>query len=193
GQAQIQRYDKHHLVPFGEFIPPLFRWFTNLMHIPLGDFNRGPLGQASFAAHGQRLAVHICYEDLFGEELATRFTDPATAPTALVNVSNLAWFGDGLAIDQHLSIARMRALEFGLPVLRSTNTGATAIVAHTGAVQAQLPYGPAGVLQGKVQGRTGLTPFAWWAARWGLWPLWLAGLAALVWAAVARRRQASAA
>ena len=188
-QAQIQRYDKHHLVPFGEFIPPLFRWFTNLMHIPLGDFNRGPLGQASFVMPGQRLAVHICYEDLFGEELATRFTDPSTAPTALVNVSNLAWFGDGLAIDQHLSIARMRALEFGLPVLRATNTGATAIVAHTGAVQAQLPYGPAGVLQGKVQGRTGLTPFAWWAARWGLWPLWLAGLAALSWAAWSRRRQ----
>ena len=83
----------------------------------------------------------------------------------------------------------MRALEFGLPVLRATNTGATAIVAHTGAVQAQLPYGPAGVLQGKVQGRTGLTPFAWWAARWGLWPLWLAGLAALSWAAWSRRRQ----
>jgi len=190
GQAQIQRYDKHHLVPFGEFIPPLFRWFTNLMHIPLGDFNRGPLGQASFAMHGQRLAVHICYEDLFGEELATRFTDPASAPTALVNVSNLAWFGDGLAIYQHLSIARMRALEFGLPVLRSTNTGATAIIAHTGAVQAQLPYGPAGVLQGQVQGRSGLTPFARWAARWGLWPLWLTGLSALAWAAIARRRSA---
>ena len=116
--AQLQRYDKHHLVPFGEFIPPLFRWFTNLMHIPLGDFNRGSLGQPSFAMQGQRLAVHICYEDLFGEELATRFIDPAKAPTALVNVSNLAWFGEGLAIHQHLSIARMRALEFGLPVLR---------------------------------------------------------------------------
>lgn len=188
GQTQIQRYDKHHLVPFGEFIPPLFRWFTNLMHIPLGDFNRGALGQASFAMRGHRLAVHICYEDLFGEELATRFVDPASAPTALVNVSNLAWFGNGLAIDQHLSIARMRALEFGLPVLRATNTGATAIIAHTGVVQAQLPYGPAGVLQGQVQGRTGLTPFARWAARWGLWPLWLAGLTVLAGAALTRRR-----
>jgi len=188
GLPQIQRYDKHHLVPFGEFIPPLFRWFTKLMHIPLGDFNRGPLGQASFALPGHRLAVHICYEDLFGEELATRFMDLASAPTALVNVSNLAWFGDGLAIYQHLSIARMRALEFGLPVLRATNTGATAIIAHTGVVQAQLPYGPAGVLQGQVQGRLGLTPFARWAARWGLWPLWLTGLSALAWAAMARRR-----
>ena len=186
--SQLQRYDKHHLVPFGEFIPPFFRWFTNLMHIPLGDFNRGPLGQASFAMQSQRLAAHICYEDLFGEELATRFVDPATAPTALINVSNLAWFGDGLAIPQHLSIARMRALEFGLPMLRATNTGATAIIAHTGVVQAQLPYGTAGVLQGQVQGRMGLTPFAWWAARWGLWPLWLMGLAALAFCAFARRR-----
>jgi apolipoprotein N-acyltransferase len=189
GQAQVQRYDKHHLVPFGEFIPPLFRWFTNLMHIPLGDFNRGPLGQASFAMGGQRLAVHICYEDLFGEELATRFTDRANAPTALVNVSNLAWFGDGLAIYQHLSIARMRALEFGLPVLRATNTGATAIIEHTGVVQAQLPYAKAGVLQGQVQGRVGLTPFALWASRWGLWPLWLMGIAVLCWSAWSRPRQ----
>jgi len=185
---QLQRYDKHHLVPFGEFIPPFFRWFTNLMHIPLGDFNRGSLGQPSFAMQSQRLAAHICYEDLFGEELAMRFVDPATAPTALINVSNLAWFGDGLAMDQHLSIARMRALEFGLPMLRATNTGATAIIAHTGVVQAKLPYGAAGVLQGQVQGRMGLTPFAWWAARWGLWPLWLMGLAALAFSALARRR-----
>jgi apolipoprotein N-acyltransferase len=82
----------------------------------------------------------------------------------------------------------MRALEFGLPMLRATNTGATAIIAHTGVVQAKLPYGAAGVLQGQVQGRMGLTPFAWWAARWGLWPLWLMGLAALAFSALARRR-----
>lgn len=187
GQKQWQRYDKHHLVPFGEFIPPMFRWFTNLMHIPLGDFNRGPLGQASFVMRQQRLAIHICYEDLFGEELATRFTDPARAPTVLVNVSNLAWFGDGLAIAQHLSIARMRALEFELPVLRATNTGATAIIDHTGRVHALLPYGEAGVLQGQVQGRNGLTPFAHWAAHWGLTPLWMLGLLTLMWATLARR------
>jgi apolipoprotein N-acyltransferase len=82
----------------------------------------------------------------------------------------------------------MRALEFGLPMLRATNTGATAIIAHNGVVQAQLPYGAAGVLHGNVQGRAGLTPFAWWAARWGLWPLWLMGLAALAFSAFAPRR-----
>jgi apolipoprotein N-acyltransferase len=105
----------------------------------------------------------------------------------LVNVSNLAWFGDGLAIAQHLSIARMRALEFELPVLRATNTGATAIIDHTGRVHALLPYGAAGVLQGQVQGRNGLTPFAYWAAHWGLAPLWILGLLTLMWATLARR------
>jgi apolipoprotein N-acyltransferase len=71
--AAVYRYDKHHLVPFGEFIPPLFRWFTELMNIPLGDFNRGAVGQPSFDWQGQRLAPNICYEDLFGEELGARF------------------------------------------------------------------------------------------------------------------------
>ena len=181
GVAQPLRYDKHHLVPFGEFIPPLFRWFTALMHIPLGDFNRGALGQASFAVQGQRLAPNICYEDLFGEELAARFKDAALAPTIFVNVSNLAWFGDTVAVDQHVAISRMRTLEFQRPFVRATNTGATAILDHQGQTLAALPRLTEGVLVGEVQGREGLTPFAWWAARFGLWPLWLLGLAVVAW------------
>jgi len=177
GGAPLLRYDKHHLVPFGEFIPPMFRWFTAMMNIPLGDFNRGTLGQASLAMQGQRLAPNICYEDLFGEELATRFTDSATAPTVFVNVSNLGWFGDTVAVDQHLAISRMRALEFQRPFVRATNTGATAILSHEGQVTAALPRMAAGALVGEVQGRAGLTPFAWCASRFGLWPLWLLGLA----------------
>ena len=89
GQSAAYRYDKHHLVPFGEFIPPLFKWFVQLMNIPLGDFNRGALAQPSFAWQAQRLAPNICYEDLFGEELAARFGDPAAAPTAFMNLSNI--------------------------------------------------------------------------------------------------------
>ena len=181
GVAQPLRYDKHHLVPFGEFIPPMFRWFTALMHIPLGDFNRGALGQASFAVRGQRLAPNICYEDLFGEELAARFKDAALAPTVFVNVSNLAWFGDTVAVDQHVAISRMRTLEFQRPFVRATNTGATAILDHQGQTRAALPRLTEGVLVGEVQGREGLTPFAWWAARFGLWPLWLLGLGGVAW------------
>ncbi|MDR2991103.1 MAG: apolipoprotein N-acyltransferase [Burkholderiaceae bacterium] len=176
GAAQPYRYDKHHLVPFGEFIPPLFRWFVRLMDIPLGDFNRGLLAQPSFTWHGERLAPTICYEDLFGEELAARFADPARAPTALVNVSNLAWFGDTLALDQHLAISRMRALELARPVLRATNTGATAIIDAQGRVTQALPYATRGVLVGQFSGQTHITPYAWWASRWGLLPLWAACL-----------------
>jgi len=182
GVAQALRYDKHHLVPFGEFIPPLFRWFTALMHIPLGDFNRGALGQASFAVQGQRLAPNICYEDLFGEELAARFKDATNAPTIFVNVSNLAWFGDTVAVDQHVAISRMRTLEFQRPFVRATNTGATAILDHQGQTRAALARLTEGVLVGEVQGREGLTPFAWWAARFGLWPLWLLCLGVVAWA-----------
>lgn len=174
------RYDKHHLVPFGEFIPTGFRWFTNLMDIPLGDFSRSPLASPSFEVDTPRglvrVAPNICYEDLFGEELAARFRDPAQAPDILANVSNIAWFGPTVAVPQHLQIARMRALEFQRPVIRATNTGATAVIDHTGRVTDSLPPFTRGQLQGVVQGRTGLTPFVAWASQWGLWPLWAGGL-----------------
>jgi len=176
--SAVYRYDKHHLVPFGEFVPPLFRWFVDLMRIPLGDFNRGQLGQPSFEWAGQRFAPNICYEDLFGEELAQGFLRASTAPTVLVNVSNLAWFGNTVALDQHLHIARMRAKELARPMVRATNTGATVVVDHHGTVVLAAPRLERAVLQGTVEGRRGLTPFAWWASRWGQWPL--VGLALVV-------------
>ena len=181
------RYDKHHLVPFGEFVPTGFKWFTAMMQIPLGDFNRGDVGQPSFAWSGQRLAPNICYEDLFGEELAARFRDPAQAPTVFVNLSNIAWFGNTVAIDQHLHISRMRTLEFARPFVRATNTGSTAIIDHRGQVIAELPRHTQGVLRGEVEGREGLTLYARWVAHTGLWPLWLAGLAGLLWAVWRKR------
>ncbi len=171
-RGEVYRYDKHHLVPFGEFIPPLFRWFVAMMQIPLGDFDRGPLRAPSFEWLGQRLAPNICYEDLFGEELGARFVEAADAPTALVNASNIGWFGDTVAIDQHLQISRMRALEFARPMLRATNTGATVIIDHRGVVTRALERHTRGVLTGTFEGRTGLTPYARWVSRGGLWPLW---------------------
>jgi len=183
------RYDKYHLVPFGEFIPPGFGWFVRMMQIPLGDFARGSVHQASIQWQGQRLAPNICYEDLFGEELAKRFGPDEQAPTVLVNVSNIAWFGNTVAVDQHLNISRLRAMELGRPMLRATNTGATAIIDHRGQVQDLLPRFTRGSLVGTFEGREGLTPYARWAAGFGLWPLW--GLALLVvgWAAWAARRR----
>ena len=188
------QYDKHHLVPFGEFIPPLFKWFTQMMNIPLGDFNRGAVGQPSFEVQGQRLAPNICYEDLFGEELGARFADPAKSPTIFVNISNIGWFGNTVAIDQHLNISRMRAIEFERPFIRATNTGATVIIDHTGRVTHSLPRHTRGVLEAEVQGRGGsiengfgLTPFAQWVSRFGLWPYWLLGIGTVLIAAWRKR------
>lgn len=189
--APAYRYDKHHLVPFGEFIPPLFKWFTDLMNIPLGDFNRGGVGQPSFDWQGQRLAPNVCYEDLFGEELGTRFLAPATAPTIFVNLSNIAWFGNTVAIDQHLQISRMRVLEFERPFIRATNTGDTVIIDFAGRVTHALPRAQRGILEGEVEGRTGVTPYAWWVSRFGLAPLWMLGALAVVLAVRARRRRST--
>lgn len=181
----FHRYQKHHLVPFGEFIPPWFRWFVRLMNIPLGDFDRGALGQAPLLWHEQRIAPHICYEDLFGEELSYGWwADPNQAPTILVNLSNLGWFGNTVALDQHLHISRLRAKELGRPVVRATNTGATVIINAQGQVTHALPRVTAGELHGRVQGHTGLTPYALWVGRWGLWPwvvLSVGLLALLLW------------
>jgi apolipoprotein N-acyltransferase len=162
-QRVQHRYDKHHLVPFGEFIPPLFRWFIDMMNIPLGDFARGALAQAPLDWAGQRIAPNICYEDLFGEELAASFLDPARAPTLLVNVSNIAWFGDTVAIDQHRNISRLRALELERPMVRATNTGATVAIDHRGRVTAELPRLTRGFLDVRGQGRGGVPPIPGWA------------------------------
>lgn len=188
GGPGFYQYSKHHLVPFGEFIPPMFRWFTRLMNIPLGDFARGDLVQRPWALAGQRVSTNICYEDLFGEELAASFADPAHAPTVLVNLSNIGWFGDTVAIDQHLQISRLRAMELGRPMLRATNTGATAAIDHRGVVTHSLPRLTRDRLAATVEGRTGLTPFAAWASQWGLWPAWGLCLWVVVWARIARRR-----
>ena len=179
GGGAAYHYDKFHLVPFGEFIPTGFRWFTELMNIPLGDFSRGGLNQPSLPVRGQRVAPNICYEDLYGEELARRFVDAALAPTLFVNVSNIGWFGNTIAIGQHLNISRLRTLELQRPMLRATNTGATAIIDHHGRVIAALPPYQRAVLEGQVEGRHGVTPYAWWAARFGLWPLLLLALAVI--------------
>lgn len=176
----LYRYDKLHLVPFGEFVPTGFRWFTAMMDIPLGDFARGVRNPPSFQVAGQRVAPNICYEDLFGEELAARFVDPAQAPTVLVNLSNIGWFGDTVAIPQHLAISRLRSLEFQRPMLRATNTGATAVVSHSGEVTASLPPHTRGVLAATVQGRQGITPFAWWASRLSHWPWLVLGVLAVL-------------
>jgi len=151
------RYDKQHLVPFGEFIPPGFRWFTNMMQIPLGDQTSGPDIQAPFTVRDQKVLPNICYENLFGEEIAEQID--ATGATLMLNVSELAWYGRSIAIPQHLQISQMRSLETGRPMLSATNTGATVVINRHGEVVQQLPYYRPGVLTASVQGMSGSTPY----------------------------------
>jgi apolipoprotein N-acyltransferase len=153
------RYDKRHLVPFGEFVPPLFAWFVEMMDIPLGSFARGDAVQPAFVIGSQRLGFDICYEDLFGAELLAQVHRPMQA-TILVNVSNIAWFGRSHALPQHLAIARMRAIETARPMLRATNTGTTASIDAHGQVRAMLVPFSIGTLADTVQGTEGLTPYA---------------------------------
>ena len=177
GTAPVQHYAKQHLVPFGEYSPPLFGWFYKLAQIPMSDQTRGAPGQAPMRFGDQKVALNICYEDLFGAELIRALPEA----TLLLNISNLAWYGDSLAQPQHLQIARVRALETGRPMLRATNTGMTALVQPDGRVSDVLPEFERGVLRVEVQGYTGLTPYA----RWGDWPA--LGLALLILMAVILR------
>ncbi len=171
-------YGKRHLLPFGEFIPPGFHWFVQALRIPLDDQATGT-HQRALVLGGQRIRPLICYEDLFGEDFAQSLVGPEAA-TVLANVSNLAWFGPRMVQDQHLQFSQMRSLEFQRPLVRSTNTGATAAIDHQGRVTARLPAEVPGVLEVQVQGRTGATPYARWLAALGLWPAWGLALAAVL-------------
>ena len=171
GMAPTQIYAKSHLVPFGEFVPLGFQWFLDLMRIPMGNFMPGPDRQSPLDIAGQKVAVNICYEDVFGSEIIRALPEA----TLLVNLSNTAWFGDSLAQPQHLQIAQMRALETGRPMLRATNTGMTGVVRPDGTVQAVLPPFTRDALVAEVQGHGGSTPYV----RWGNWGMLLAALALL--------------
>ena len=189
--AEPYRYDKHHLVPFGEYVPFGFRWFVDMMRIPLGEYQNPGVVQAAMAVKDQWVMPNICYEDLFGEEIAQQLRAQADtkqgAANILLNVSNLAWYGDSIAIPQHLQISQMRSLETGRPMLRSTNTGATAIIDARGQVVARLDTLTRGTLAGQVQGMRGLTPYI----RFGNW-LWAAfAVAAMFGAYLLSRRQSS--
>jgi apolipoprotein N-acyltransferase len=184
--SEPPRYAKHHLVPFGEFVPYGFRWFVDAMVMPLGDFTRGGVVQPPFVVKDQRVAVNICYEDLFGNEIAAMLRQPEPA-SILLNLSNIAWFGDSIALPQHLAASRMRAIETGRPMLRATNTGITAIVDARGVTRGRLAPFTRGVLEGTVQGMKGTTPYVR-AGDWLIGAVLLLAFAATGWSMRVQRR-----
>jgi apolipoprotein N-acyltransferase len=183
GASPPQAYRKRHLVPFGETIPlqPVVGWLMDkVLAIPVGDQARGADDQPPLAVAGARVAVNICYEDAFGDELRLG----ARSAGLLVNVTNDAWYGRSIAARQHNQIAAMRALETGRPMLRATNTGITSAIAHDGRVLAEMPWFTRGILEVEIAGRTGDTPYV----RAGDWPLVLLCAALLALAIAGDRR-----
>ncbi len=167
-------YVKRHLVPFGEYfpVPGFVRNWMRLMSLPYVDAEPGDAMQPPLELVGEKVGVTICYEDVFGAEQLHYLPEA----TLLVNVSNDAWFGDSIAPHQHLQIARLRAAEAGRYLLRSTNTGITAIIDPRGRVADRLPQFEPGVLADAVQPFTGATPYA----RWGNWPVVLGAVLVLL-------------
>jgi apolipoprotein N-acyltransferase len=171
-------YHKRHLVPFGEFfpVPDFVRNVLRLMNLPYSDITPGLEGQRPLEAGAVALAPTICYEDAFGAELRDFLPEAGL----LVNVSNDGWFGDSIAPHQHLQMARFRALETGRVMLRSTNTGITAIIDERGREVARGAQFRAEVVSGTVQPRQGATPWV----RFGNWPVLVACALLLAAAAV---------
>jgi apolipoprotein N-acyltransferase len=167
-------YHKRHLVMFGEYYP--MRWLMNLLrgliNIPYADLSAGPDAQPLMQVGDYRLGVSICWEDVFSRDILL------SLPRAnlLVNVSNDAWFGDSTAPHQHVQIAQMRSLESERVMLRATNTGITAFIDHKGRVLAASEQFRSESISAVVQGRSGVTPFYYFARVQWLFALLPPGL-----------------
>ncbi|MEM8982551.1 MAG: apolipoprotein N-acyltransferase [Pseudomonadota bacterium] len=150
-------YNKHHLVPFGEYfpVPAFIREWMKMNSLPYADMSSGAAGQPPVELAGRPVAVSICYEDAFATEQHHMFP----AAEYLVNVTNDAWFGTSIAPYHHLDIARFRSLETGRSQLRVANTGITAIIGADGSVMAMLDLFEQGVLRGEIEPRRGVTPY----------------------------------
>lgn len=168
GVAPTQYYAKNHLVPFGEFIPfkQIFGWiYRDYLNMPMSDMSRGGTQQQPLTLSNQKVAVNICYEDVFGEEIIRQLPEA----TLLVNITNDAWYGHSFAADQHMQFSQARAIETGRMILRATNTGATAAINPNGQVIAHAPHFTQTTLNVMAQGYSGTTPYVLYGNWLFLW------------------------
>jgi apolipoprotein N-acyltransferase len=168
-------YDKHHLVPFGEFfpVPEVVRRWMRLMSLPYSDFTRGAQHQSPLQMAGLALSASICYEDAYGSSQLPAVRES----TALVNVTNDAWFGRSTARHQHLQISRMRAIEAQRFMIRAANDGISAVIGPRGEFIARAPDFETTVLKARVTPRSGTPPYL----VSGNLPWLLLAAAALLW------------
>ena len=160
-------YDKHHLVPFGEYIPfgdLLFDWFDiSAFAAQTGNaYSAGQGPQVLDLGHMGKMLPLICYEAVFPQDLRTD-----TRATWILQITNDAWFGKITGPFQHAAQARLRAIEQGLPLVRVANTGVTAIYDARGRVLPELDFDIASYLDAALPAPLAQTPYA----RWGEWPL----------------------
>jgi apolipoprotein N-acyltransferase len=184
GAAQ-GRYDKRHLVPFGEYfpIPAWLRPIMDVLETPYTDFAFGAPDQPLLTLGGHKLEASICFEDVFGDEIRRRARDAAY----LVNVTNDAWFADSSAPHQHLAFSRLRAMENGRWMLRAANTGISALIDPDGRVVQRSQQFQQEVVRGQVEPRRGWTPYQ----RWGDAPLWLGSMGLVLGAFAWQRKKGS--
>ncbi|EME9804773.1 apolipoprotein N-acyltransferase [Vibrio alginolyticus] len=163
-----ERYHKHHLLPFGEFVPfeDILRPLAPFFNLPMSSFSRGAFVQPNIVANGMHMAPALCYEIIFNEQVRQNVTDETDF---ILTLSNDAWFGHSIGPLQHMEIARMRALELGKPLIRSTNNGLTAVTDHKGKIVEQVPQFETAVLRAELTSTNGQTPYR----IVGTWPLYI--------------------
>ncbi|ANF58466.1 apolipoprotein N-acyltransferase [Halotalea alkalilenta] len=186
GGMTRSEYQKHRLVPFGEYVPleGLLRGLLAFFDMPTSHMSPGPAGQQPLRADGLRLGAAICYEIVYPDLVR----DQARHSNILVTISNDTWFGRSIGPLQHMQMAQMRALENNRYLLRATSNGLTAVVGPDGRILAQIARFEPGVLNFEAHAVEGLTPFT----RTGSLPIVLVSIALVaVGALLSRRRGAS--
>ncbi|PID33917.1 MAG: apolipoprotein N-acyltransferase [Thiotrichales bacterium] len=157
-------YSKRHLVPFGEYTPLLeyLRWLDQWIQLPYSNIIPGK-NNGTLNIGNQIAQMTICYEDAFGAEVIQSLP----LASMLINVTHDGWFTGSIEPQQHMQIARMRALETGRYMVRATTTGPSGIINEKGELIATAPLNTKKIITGDVQPFSGVTPYV----RWGDWLL----------------------